>query len=66
MAHLVLNPRISARKLKSLYKEYSEKRDNAEDTFEKAEYEGFLGTILEFCMLRGGYKYINLITNDND
>lgn len=57
MAHLALNPRISFTKLVEAVKEYHAKIKEAVDEFEKAEYEGFLDTIADLCIRRGGFVY---------
>lgn len=57
MSHLAINPRTRFTRLAKIHKEYSEALEKANDPFEKAEYEGYLNTIAEFCIMRGGCEY---------
>lgn len=57
MAHLCIGERTSFNKLVSMLSAYKQEKDRSADTFVKAECDGFIGQIAEFCIFRGGYDY---------
>lgn len=57
MSFLTIGKNTSKKRLVEIYKKYKSEYENATDVFEKAEISGYLDTIYDFCIFRGGYDY---------